>query len=29
LGKFQGIAIVLAREAMRRLQETEGQRDKP
>jgi putative PIN family toxin of toxin-antitoxin system len=29
LGSFQGIAIVLAREAMGRLQETEGQWDKP
>lgn len=28
LGNFQGIAIVLAREAMRRLQEPEGQWDK-
>jgi predicted nucleic acid-binding protein len=29
LGNFQGIAIVLAREAMRRLQEPEGQWDTP
>jgi hypothetical protein len=29
LGNFQGIAIVLAREAMGRLQEPEGQWDKP